>query len=132
MLRTITHLLAALSAILMVGCVSVQRQAVENPCLPPGVSSAIFGWPVVYAELTTIQTDGGRPVPGVVIYYRQGDRAVVAVWSRGGLVVVDPAPDTPQPGWADLRLMTPDGTLRAEPRGECEWHRLGGQTVRGI
>jgi len=132
MLRRITCLLAALFAILMVGCASVQRQAADSPCLPPGVSSAIFGWPVLYAELTTIQTDAGRPAPGVVIYYRQGDRAVVAVWSRGRLVVVDPAPDTPQPGWVDLRFMTPDGALRAEPNGQCEWRQLGGQTANTL
>ncbi len=52
--------------------------------------------------------------------------AMLVVWSRSGLLYVDPSPDSDAPAWVNRQLVTPEGFLRSNPAGGCEWRR-GGQ-----
>lgn len=89
-----------------------------GPCLPPGFTPEFFGWAV------------GRAGPihpvGVFLRFEQGGQRIIAVWVPGGLAFLDDAPDTPQPAWADLGLVTPEGRIRdaPEPSLKCRWERI--------
>jgi hypothetical protein len=95
-------------------------------CLPPKVSSALFTWPVVSAHPAGLQTEEGNPAPAIVVRFEREGSATLVVWSRSGLLYVDPSPDSDAPAWVNRQLLTPQGFLRSHPAGGCEWRR-GGQ-----
>jgi hypothetical protein len=100
-------------------------------CLPPGVPGNFSQWPVVSSQTIGIPDETGTEVPGSLVAYRHADQAVIAVWVRGTLVYVDPAPQTQTPPWVDAGHVNDAGRLLVRAGQPCQWVRGGARASAG-
>lgn len=99
-------------------------------CLPPGVTSGFFAWPVHAFRPMLLRRDDDTLVRAAWVLYRHGDAEVAALWGGEELLAVDPSPRTDTPVWLDRGLVDGDGkTLRMDPTEKCRWRQEGGQTA---
>ena len=114
---------------LLAGCAGLTsgpEAARGGPCLPAGVSSQFFFWPVVNFRTVNLLTEDGEAASASWVLYRRGRIAVAVMWVESELITVDPSPETDTPEWVDLSLVVPvDGrlVLRREPEAPCQWER---------
>jgi hypothetical protein len=96
----------------------------RGPCLPPGVDSRFFAWPVKAFRAIVIPRDDRTTTTGAWVLYAKGASEIAAVWSGEELVALDPSPSTDTPVWLDGALIDPESTvLRARTDGHCKWQR---------
>jgi hypothetical protein len=97
-----------------------------GPCLPAAVSAQFFFWPVVAFRSVNLATEDGEAAPASWVVYRKGKTSVAVMWVHSDLIAVDPSPETDDPEWVDLSLVTPmEGklVLRGKPEAPCRWER---------
>jgi hypothetical protein len=94
----------------------------EARCLPPGVSSEFFAWPVhAFRQLRIPRADGSSERAAWVLYKR-GDSEVAVVWRGTELVAVDPSPRTREPIWIDTSVLDREESSQAATP-PCRWKR---------
>ncbi|MGH7324422.1 MAG: hypothetical protein ACREJ9_07225 [Candidatus Rokuibacteriota bacterium] len=100
------------------------------PCLPPGVATDFFTWPVRSFQPIVIPRDDDTVTSGAWVLYGKGDSRVAAVWGGEMLIAVDPNPATNAPIWVDRGLLDDDNrALRSETLSPCQWRRHGERQV---
>lgn len=104
--------------------------ATGAPCLPPGVASDFFMWPVRSFRAIVIPRDDDTVTAGAWVLYGKGDSLVVAVWGGEELIAVDPSPASTAPIWVDRgRLDAERHALRSDNGRPCQWRRHGERQV---
>ncbi len=109
----------------VVGCATGPRTT-RSPCLPPGIATDVFLWPVVAtgtAGLVAVEGGGTRRI--VYVLYERAERRVAVGWVSGQILFVDPEPDSAAPPWFNEGLLT-GGAIRATPAAVCQWRRQTG------
>jgi hypothetical protein len=103
----------------------------DGRCLPPGIGSKFFSWPVQSFHPLLIRREDASMLRAAWVLYRQGGEEVAALWGGEELLAVDPSPRTDTPLWVDAGLIDGDGkTVLVEPTDRCRWRREGGLTAR--
>ena len=122
--------LTTVLVVLIAGCATslMSPEAVRGlgPCLPAEVSAQFFFWPVVAYQSIKLENEDGEATAASWVLYRRGRTAVAVIWVNSDVVAVDPSPETDNPEWIDLSLVTPvDGQLilRRDPETPCQWKR---------
>lgn len=128
-MRAFLFRLTVISLVLIAGCAGpiYGPEALRGgPCLPAGVSSQFFSWPVVSFRTINLLTEDGDSASASWVLYRRGRTAVAVMWVESDLITVDPSPETDAPEWVDLSLVIQmDGrlVLRRQPEAPCRWER---------
>jgi hypothetical protein len=116
---------ALLMAFITAGCASAPR-IVQSPCLPPGIATDVFFWPVVASgTIGILPRERGGTVSMNYVIYERVDRRIAIGWVGTQIFMVDPEPESPRPPWFNAAIITADRELRAAPREACRWSRAG-------
>lgn len=115
------------SAALVAGCATAQSGPVmQFACAPEGLPVLDSTWQIVDTKrVIATKTESGEPVLLTMIALTKGDKALLLSLIGGDLVFVDPNPlDQGVPLLLNARFLTADGTIKAQPDGECAWFPL--------
>jgi hypothetical protein len=105
------------------GCATVPRTT-QGPCLPPGIATDVFLWPVVETgALGFLPVEGGGTARIVYVLYERADRRVAIGWVGGRILIVDPEPSATAPPWFNDALIVGGREIRTTPASACRWKR---------
>jgi hypothetical protein len=111
-------------ALFVVACAvtPVEIAPTPGPCLPPGGSLEVFGWPVVDVRVLRIHTDDGESLSVVAVHFEREGRRISVVWSTVGMLAYNPDAKDPYGAiWIDAGILDDQGRIRKVPRDRCQW-----------
>jgi hypothetical protein len=122
-MRQFTRPAALFMLFIVAGCATVPPTA-QGPCLPPGIASDVFLWPVVSSGTVGIlPLEGGGTVAMNYVVYEHVDRRITIGWAGSQIFMVDPEPDSSRAPWFNDAIITARREIRTAPAGHCQWRR---------